>query len=88
MHLTVVMAEESGLIAADLGGEVQLIEGGGAQGRWAEQTHLHQGHQRLEAGQLVEVVHQGAQAADDLLLHQSQHRANEGCFRCARIASR
>ena len=37
------MAEEADLLAADLAGEVHLIEGGGVQGRWAEQTHLHQG---------------------------------------------
>ena len=36
MHLAVGVAEEAGLVAAHLGGEVQLIEGGGAQRRWAE----------------------------------------------------
>ena len=36
MHLAVVVAEEGGLVAVDPGGEVHLIEGGGAQGRWAE----------------------------------------------------
>jgi hypothetical protein len=37
-------------------------------------------HQRLQAGQLLEVIYQGSEAINALLLHETQHRSLQGHF--------